>query len=97
MLYSSLDALLKVSKTASPQKLFDYDCVTLYVFSNAAIFDTENGALHCRGTCSLLHYHKKHFKTVSHSKKCPTSLIFRKLKKTLAYFCGYRVDPPPPR
>ena len=30
MLSSSLDALLKVSKTTSPQKLFAYDCVTLY-------------------------------------------------------------------
>ena len=25
-----LDALLKLSKTSYPQKLFDYDCVTLY-------------------------------------------------------------------
>ena len=30
MLFSSLDTLLKVSKTISPNKLFDYDCVTLY-------------------------------------------------------------------
>ena len=30
MLSSSQDTLLKVSKTTSPQKLFDYDCVTLY-------------------------------------------------------------------
>ena len=30
MLSSSLDALLKLSKTSSPQKLFDYDCATLY-------------------------------------------------------------------
>ena len=29
MLTSSLDALLKVSKTSSPPKLFDYDCVML--------------------------------------------------------------------
>ena len=28
MLSSSLDALLKLSKRSSPQKLFDYDCVT---------------------------------------------------------------------
>ena len=27
---SSLDTLLKLSKTTSPQKLFAYDCVTLY-------------------------------------------------------------------
>ena len=31
MLSSSLDTLLKVSKTTSTQKLFAYDCVTLYV------------------------------------------------------------------
>ena len=30
MLSSSLVTLLKVSKTTSPQKLFAYDCVTLY-------------------------------------------------------------------
>ena len=33
MLSSSLDTLLKVSKTTSHQKLFAYDCVTLYVYS----------------------------------------------------------------
>ena len=31
MVSSSLDTLLKVSKTTYPQKLFAYDCVTLYV------------------------------------------------------------------
>ena len=31
MLSSSLDTLLKLSKTTSPQKLFAYDCVTLYI------------------------------------------------------------------
>ena len=31
MLYSSLDTLLKVSKTTYPKKLFAYDCVTLYL------------------------------------------------------------------
>ena len=30
MLSSSLDTSLKVSKTTSPEKLFGYDCVTLY-------------------------------------------------------------------
>ena len=30
MLSLSLDALFKLSKTTSPQKLFDYDCITLY-------------------------------------------------------------------
>ena len=32
MLFSSLDTLLNLSKATSPQKLFDYDCVTLYVW-----------------------------------------------------------------
>ena len=32
MLSSSLNTLLKVSKTTYPQKLFTYDCVTLYIF-----------------------------------------------------------------
>ena len=36
MLSSSLDTVLKVSKTTSPQKLFDYDCVTLY--EDAAVY-----------------------------------------------------------
>ena len=31
MPFSSLYTLLKMSKTTSPNKLFDYDCVTLYV------------------------------------------------------------------
>ena len=31
MLSSSIDKLLKVSKTTSPQKLSAYDCVTLYI------------------------------------------------------------------
>ena len=31
MLSSSLDVLLKLSKTTSPKNLFDYDCVTLYI------------------------------------------------------------------
>ena len=35
MLSSSLDTLLKVSKTTSPQKLFAYDCLTLYVMNVA--------------------------------------------------------------
>ena len=30
MLSASRDALLKLSKTTSPQKLIDYDCMTLY-------------------------------------------------------------------
>ena len=35
MLSSSLDAFLKVSKTTTPQKLFDYDFVTLHIISNS--------------------------------------------------------------
>ena len=31
MLSSSLDTFLKLSKTTYPQKLFAYDCVTLYI------------------------------------------------------------------
>ena len=31
MLSSSLETLLKVSKTTCPYKLFAYDCVTLYI------------------------------------------------------------------
>ena len=31
MLSSSLDVFLKLSKTTSPQKLFNYDCKTLYL------------------------------------------------------------------
>ena len=31
MLSSSPYAMLKLSKTSSPQKLFDYACVTLYI------------------------------------------------------------------
>ena len=34
MLSSSLDTLLKMSKTTSPKKLFAYDCVTLYIKKN---------------------------------------------------------------
>ena len=36
MLSSSLDTLLKVSKTTYPQKLFAYDCVTLYMANDFA-------------------------------------------------------------
>ena len=32
MLFSFLDTLLKLPNTTSPQKLFTYDCVTLYVY-----------------------------------------------------------------
>ena len=32
LLSSSLDTLLKVSRTTSPHKLFVYDCVTLYIY-----------------------------------------------------------------
>ena len=36
MLSSSLDSLLTLSKMASPQKLYDYDCMTVAVFGVAA-------------------------------------------------------------
>ena len=34
MLFSSCNALLKLSKTTYPQKLFDYDYITLYIVIN---------------------------------------------------------------
>ena len=34
MLSSYLDALLKLSKTTSPQKLFPSDCITLHVYES---------------------------------------------------------------
>ena len=34
MLSSTLNALLKLSKTTSPKKLFDYDCITLHETSH---------------------------------------------------------------
>ena len=34
MLSSSIYAMIKLSKTSSPQKLFVYDCVTLYLINN---------------------------------------------------------------
>ena len=37
MLSSSLDTLLKVSKTKYPKKLFAYDCVTLYIMNLSKI------------------------------------------------------------
>ena len=38
MLSSSLDVLLKLSKTTSPQKLFDYDCKTLYLCKTKLLY-----------------------------------------------------------
>ena len=39
MLTSSLDKLFKLTKTTSSQKLFDYDCMTLYhIFGFLAFF-----------------------------------------------------------
>ena len=37
MLYSSRDALLKLYKTTSPQKLTPADCITLYIVQCDAI------------------------------------------------------------
>ena len=38
MLSSSLHFMLKISKTISPQKLIDYDWITLYFFVCGATF-----------------------------------------------------------
>ena len=56
MLSSSLDALLKLSKTSSPQKLFDYDCVTLYF--EVYIF-TPNVACFMDHTLNIYYIHLK--------------------------------------
>ena len=44
MLSSSLDTLLKVNKTTSPQKLFAYDCVTLYIKSLCKLNESIPGS-----------------------------------------------------
>ena len=41
MFSSSLVALLKLSKTTSPLKLFPFDCITLYITKNFMI-EIEN-------------------------------------------------------
>ena len=40
MLFSSIDALLRVSKTSSPQKPFDYDFVTILSFFDIFMVST---------------------------------------------------------
>ena len=45
MLSSSLDTMLKLSVTTSPQKLFAYDCVTLYEQSVFLVISEENDVL----------------------------------------------------
>ena len=50
MLYISLDTLLKVFKTGSPQKLFAYDCVTLQVYAHRKC---------CRHATKIINYHSK--------------------------------------
>ena len=42
MLSSSRDILLKLSETLSPQKLFDYDCVTLYLLNARHVVNAPN-------------------------------------------------------
>ena len=42
MLSSSLDTLLKLSKTTYPQKLFANDCVTLYVLESPDLLPVKN-------------------------------------------------------
>ena len=44
MLSSSLDTLLKVTKTTSPQKLLAYDCVTMYFLSYKCLTKAKNKA-----------------------------------------------------
>ena len=44
MLSSSLYTLLKVSKATCPQKLFAYDCVTLYINMNNSVWRYINYA-----------------------------------------------------
>ena len=39
MLSASLDELLKLSKMTSPHKLFDYDCMTLYLAAARCWFE----------------------------------------------------------
>ena len=43
MLSSSLDALFQLSKTTSPQKLFDYNCITLYTILQISCILREVG------------------------------------------------------
>ena len=45
MLSSSLDTLLKVSKTTSPQKRFAYDCETLYIHYVTVRMDISDGTV----------------------------------------------------
>ena len=47
MLFSSLWAMLKLSKTTSPQKLFPYDCMTLYR-SGVPAPESDYWCGHCR-------------------------------------------------
>ena len=42
MLSSSLDALLKLSKTSSHHKLFDYNCVRLYCYFVSLLLNYSN-------------------------------------------------------
>ena len=46
MLSSSLDALLKLSKTTSPQKLLNYDCLTLDLVVDDVEGEDAEGVLH---------------------------------------------------
>ena len=53
MLSSSLFAMIKMSKTSSPQKLFDYDCVTLYVSIDVSVVDIEK--VNIDGSCGSIY------------------------------------------
>ena len=41
MLSSSLSTMLKLSKTTSPKKPFDYDCVTLFIYIGLYLLPPE--------------------------------------------------------
>ena len=76
MLSSSLDTLLKVSKTTSPQKLFAYDCVTLYIKTANIIIKNFGHKLQgnyeittLRSLDGICYFHKKRFYTIFSSSK----------------------------
>ena len=46
MLSASVVTLLKVFKTTSPQKLFNYDCVTLYISCHISYISVIPGYSH---------------------------------------------------
>ena len=49
MLSVSIYAMIKLSKTPSPQKLFDYDCVTLYHMNLKSLMTKQGRIVHRSG------------------------------------------------